>query len=100
MIVPSSVLLLGLTQHEAQGTSLVAIIFAATAGTIVNLRNQRVRLKDGLVVGGGGVAGSLMGSQFALGIDGRTLSFVFGFLVLFVALRTLYRELGPQAASA
>ena len=100
VIVPSSVLLLGLTQHEAQGTSLVAIIFTSTAGTIVNLRNQRVRLKDGLVVGVGGVAGSLMGSQFALGVDGRTLSLAFGFLVLFVALRTLYREAGPKADAA
>lgn len=95
VIVPASVLLLGLAQHEAQGTSLVAIIFTATAGTIVNFRNKRVRLGDGLVVGGGGVVGALVGSQLALGIQDRTLSIAFGFLVLFVALRTLFRIWRP-----
>jgi hypothetical protein len=89
VIVPSSVLLLGLAQHEAQGTSLVAIIFTAVAGTIVNFRNRRVRPVDGLLAGAGGVAGSLTGSQLALLVEGRALSTVFGSMVLFVALRTL-----------
>jgi uncharacterized membrane protein YfcA len=66
----------------------------------VNLKNQRVRLKDGLVVGVGGVVGSLIGSQFALGVEGRTLSLVFGFLVLFVAIRIFYRTLRPQTQGA
>ena len=100
LIVPSTVLLLGLPQHEAQGTSLVAIMFSAMAGTIVNLRNQRARLKDGLVVGAGGAAGALVGSQLALGIDGRTLSLVFGFLVLFVAIRSLWRVFSVQQAAS
>ncbi|HEX6220043.1 MAG TPA: sulfite exporter TauE/SafE family protein [Acidimicrobiia bacterium] len=96
VIVPASVLLLGLDQHEAQGTSLVAIVFTSVAGTIVNLKNHRVRPVDGLVAGAGGVVGSLLGSRLALGIDGRTLSLIFGFVVLFVALRSLYRTLRPQ----
>lgn len=91
VIVPSSVLLLGLDQHTAQGTSLIAIIFTAVAGTIVNVRNRRVRPMDALVVGGGGVAGSFIGTRIALAVDGRTLSLVFGVLVLFVAARTLIR---------
>lgn len=98
VIVPSTVLLLGLDQHEAQGTSLVAIVFTAVAGTIVNMKNKRVRLVDGLVAGAGGVVGSLIGSRLALGIEGRTLSLIFGFLVLFVAIRSLYQTLRPQRA--
>ena len=100
VIVPSTVLLLGLTQHVAQGTSLIAIVFTALSGTLVNLKNKRVRLKDGLAVGAGGVLGSLVGSRLALGVEGRTLSLMFGFLVLFVGLRMLYRTLGPQAKAA
>lgn len=96
VIVPSSVLLLGLSQHEAQGTSLMAIVLTAIAGTVVNVRNRRVRLMDGLVVGVGGVVGSLTGSRLALAIEGRTLSLIFGFLVLFVAIRSLYRTLRPE----
>jgi uncharacterized protein len=93
VIVPASVLLLGLDQHQAQGTSLLAIVFTSIAGTVVNRRNQRVRLVDGLLAGVGGVIGSLAGSRLALLIEGRALSVVFGILVLFVASRTLYRTL-------
>lgn len=91
VIVPASVLLLSLSQHEAQGTSLVAIILTAIAGTVVNWRNERLRLGDGLVAGLGGVAGSLAGVQVALATEGRILSVFFGFLVLFVALRSIWR---------
>lgn len=98
VIVPSAVLFLGLDQHEAQGTSLLAIIFTSVAGTIVNLRNERVRPRDGLAAGTGGVVGSLIGSRLALAIDGRTLSLVFGFLVLFVAVRSLHGALRQEPA--
>jgi uncharacterized protein len=98
VIVPSTVLLLGLDQHEAQGTSLVAIVFTSVAGTIVNLKNKRVRPRDGLAAGAGGVVGSLIGSRLALEMEGRTLSLVFGFLVLFVALRSLYSAFRPAPA--
>lgn len=93
VIVPSTVLLLGLQQHEAQGTSLLAIVLTSVAGSLVNRRNQRLRATDGLVVGVGGIVGSLTGSRLALLIEARTLSVLFGLLVLFVALRTLYRSL-------
>lgn len=99
VIVPSTVVLLGLTQHEAQGTSLLAIILTATAGTAVNRRNKRVRLGDGLVVGLGGAVGSVVGSRIALAIEGRSLSLVFGLLVLFVGIQTLLRALRAQVSS-
>lgn len=99
VIVPSSVLLLGLDQHQAQGTSLVAIIFTAVAGSLVNLRNQRVRPVDGLLAGAGGVVGSLIGSRIALLIEGRILSVLFGFLVLYVAVRSLLRTLRRPTAA-
>jgi hypothetical protein len=93
VIVPSSVFFLGLDQHEAQGTSLVAIILTAISGSIVNFRNRRVRLVDGLFAGTGGIAGSIVGSRVALAIEGRTLSYVFGFVVLVVATRSLLETL-------
>lgn len=100
IIIPAAVLLLGFGQHQAQGTSLVAIIFTAVAGTVVNMRNKRVRLEDGLVIGLAGVLGSIVGAQVALGVEGRTLSVVFGLLVIVLALRTLYQAIRAPTAIA
>lgn len=99
VIVPATVLLLGFGQHEAQGTSLVAIVLTAIAGTLVNLRNKRIRLEDGLAAGLAGVVGSIVGARIALGVEGRTLSLVFGILVLILAVRTLYQAIrAPEVA--
>ena len=102
VIVPATVFFLGLAQHEAQGTSLAAIVLTAVAGTAVNMRNDRVRLVDGLVVGAGGLIGSIVGSRLALGTEGMILSLLFGLLVVFVAVRTLYRAFRspPQSVNA
>jgi len=91
VIVPATVLLLGFTQHEAQGTSLLAIILTSIAATVVNRKNRRVRLQDAVVVGAAGAVSSVLASQVALGVDGRILSALFGILAVVIATRTLYR---------
>jgi len=96
VIVPATVLLLGFTQLEAQGTSLLAIILTSIAATIVNRKNRRLRLRDGLVVGGAGVAGSIVSSQIALDANPRVLSAMFGVLAVIIASRTLYRAWRPE----
>lgn len=99
--VPAAVFFIGLAQHEAQGTSLVAIVLTAIAGTWANYRNGRVLPKDGLLAGAGGAVGSLLGSRLALGANEDTLAFAFGVLILLVSLRTLFRVIRPsQSASA
>src|SRR5690606_28116521 len=99
VIVPAAVIFLGLDQHVAQGTSLVAIILTAIAGSVVNFRNRRVRISDAAWIGAGGIAGSVVGTRLALGIDGRVLAVAFGVLVLFIAGRTLLKTLrSPKPA--
>ena len=91
VIVPATVLLLGFTQHEAQGTSLLAIILTSVAATIINRKNRRVHLRDAVMVGAGGVVGAVVASVAALGVDGRVLSALFGGFAVLVASRTLYQ---------
>lgn len=100
IMVPALVLLLGLTQHEAQGTSLVAIMFTAISGTVINFRNRRVDLRDALGVGLVGAAGSILGANVALGIEARVLSVAFGTLALFVVGQSTYKILRrpPQSS--
>lgn len=90
IIVPATVLLLGFTQHEAQGTSLLAIILTSIAATVINRKNRRVSLRDAVVVGGAGAVASVFASQVALGVDGRVLAVLFGVLAVGIAVRTLY----------
>jgi uncharacterized membrane protein YfcA len=100
VIVPATVLLLGFSQHEAQGTSLLAIILTSTAATIINRRNRRVHLSDALVVGLAGAVGSVVASQIALGVEGRVLSAMFGVLAVGIAAQTLFRAFRQQSAAA
>jgi uncharacterized protein len=97
VVVPATVFFMGLTQHEAQGTSLVAMIFTAISGTLISLRNRRLILREGLVIGAGGVAGSVMGSSVALAIASRTLSVIFGVALLAIAARTAYTSFGLRS---
>lgn len=96
VIVPATVLLLGFTQHEAQGTSLLAIILTSIAATIINRKNRRVRLREAVMVGAGGVVGAVLASVAALGVDGRVLSALFGVLAVLVAARTLYQAYASE----
>ncbi len=100
IIVPATVLLLSFTQHEAQGTSLFAIILTSIAATVINRKNRRVSLRDAVVVGGSGAVASVLASQVALGVDGRVLSVLFGVLAVLIAIRTLYQayQTEPQLA--
>jgi uncharacterized membrane protein YfcA len=96
IIVPATVLLLGFTQHEAQGTSLFAIILTSAAATFINRKNRRVSLREALLIGAVGAAGSVAASRFALGVDGDVLAAWFGAFAILVALRTLFRDVIRQ----
>lgn len=87
ILVPAMVFLLGLTQHAAEGTSLLAILFTALAGTRVNLRNRRVDLKQAAVIGAAGIVFAQVGASVALAMSGRLLAQIFGVFVAFVGVR-------------
>jgi len=91
VMVPAMIYLLGLEQHVAEGTSLVAILFTAVAGTRVNLRHGQVDLGGAALIGIGGVISAFVGARFALGLSSATLARVFGVLVVFVGLRMVVR---------
>ena len=100
VIVPAAVLLLGFTQHEVQGTSLLAIILTAIAATIINRKNRRGPDRGTQsMVGAGGVVGAVLASVVALGVDGRVLSSLFGVFAVLVAARTLYQEYDVGASA-
>lgn len=87
VMVPAMVLMMGMSQHLAEGTSLVAILFTALAGTRVNLRNRRVSLRDAALVGAGGILFAPVGATAALQLSASSLTRVFGVFAVLVGIR-------------
>ena len=90
-MIPAMVLLLGIDQHTAEGTSLVAMLFTAAAGTRVNIGNRHI---DWRAVGILGLAGAIVApisAVLAQRIPADTLGRLFGVFVILNALRTLWK---------
>ncbi len=95
VMVPAMVLIMGLDQHVAQGTSLLVIIPAAAFGSYTHHRHGRLALRDAAALAVGGVLGAVFGSVTALSLDDQLLRRLFAILILGVAVRLL---LTPRSA--
>jgi uncharacterized membrane protein YfcA len=87
LFVPGLVLLVGLTQHEAEATSLLAIIPVAIVGTYRQDRYGNVRRGDALLLGGLSVAGAAAGVVLANALSGTVLRDLFAAFMVVVAAR-------------
>lgn len=80
--IPALVILLGATQHIAQGVSLSAIVpvaFMACYGYIIK---KRVNFKVAAMLSLGAILGSLIGASFANVMPSSYLKIVFGIFAL------------------
>ena len=89
VMVPAMVLIVGLDQHVAEGTSLLVIIPAAALGSFTHYRHRRLALRDAAALALGGVLGAAVGSVTALSLDDQLLRKLFAILILAVAVRLL-----------
>jgi uncharacterized membrane protein YfcA len=87
MIVPLLTLALGMTQHAAEGTSLLVILPTAIVASVVLHRRGVGRLGDALRLGVLGAVGSVGGALAALALPGDALRLVFALFVAGVGLR-------------
>lgn len=85
LFVPGLVLFLGLSQHAAEATSLLAIVPVAIVGTITQDRYGNVRRADALVIGALSIAGAVGGVALANALSGKVLRTAFAVLILVVA---------------
>jgi uncharacterized protein len=95
LFVPGLVLLLGLGQHQAEATSLLAIVPVAIVGTIRQDRYGNVRRDDALLLGVLSVLGAAAGVALANALSGTALRDAFAALMVLAAaqlVRTTYRR--------
>ena len=90
LFVPTLVLL-GLSQHVATGTSLLAILPTAVAGTWSQQRYGNVRWRAALVIGVAAAAIAPLGALLAESLGDRTLRRLFAVLLVVVAIQIAWR---------
>jgi len=101
LFVPGLVLLLGLGQHQAEATSLLAIVPVAIVGTWTQDRYGNVRRADALLLGVLSLAGAGAGVALANALSGAVLRDAFAVLLVIVAAQLVRRVLlGATPAAA
>lgn len=88
-------------QALAQGTSLAAIVPTALVGGITHIREGNVLIGPALWMGGGGLAGAILGALLAIHLPGPILARVWGAFLLLTAFRLAQgaRKKAPAAKS-
>ncbi len=91
LIVPFLVLILGFSQHTANGTSLVALLApVGIFGIIEYYKAGKIgieNIKAGLIIAAGMLAGVYLGSRGALTLSSTVLRKLFAVFLLLVAVK-------------
>ena len=98
LFVPALTLGLGLSQIDAEATSLLAIIPVALVGAWRQHGNGNVDMRTGLALGALAAAGAVGGVVVANAVPQRALEVGFALLILFVAGQLVRRALAVSDA--
>ncbi len=96
LAIPTLVLIFGINQHTAAGTSLLVMIPNTIVGSIAHLRQGTASPRLGSFMGIGALVGAALGSWIAFLLNDQVLQLIFGCFVLLMAIRegcTFYRRL-------
>ncbi len=91
LFVPGLVIFLGLDQHHAEATSLLAIVPVAIVGTYRQDRYGNVHRRDALLLGLLSIAGAAVGVALANALSGALLRDAFAALMMLVAAQLVRR---------
>ena len=91
LFVPGLVLFVGLSQHHAEATSLLAIVPVAIVGTYRQDRYGNVRRARRAALGVLSVAGAAGGVALANALSGAVLRYAFAGLMVLVAVQLVHR---------
>jgi len=93
IVIPALVFILGLSQHDAQGTSLAFMLPPVGILATWNYwKAGHVDWKIALVLSVTFVVGAYFGSQLSVNISDRMLRRVFGVLMLVMAVRMIFSK--------
>jgi uncharacterized membrane protein YfcA len=91
LFVPALTIFIGLSQVEAESTSLLMIVIVAAVGAYRQNGYGNVRLREALIVGALSPLGVLLGVVVANNVSERLLQLSFAALALFMAAQLVRR---------
>lgn len=90
LIVPALVYFLGLTQHQAQGTSLFILLLPVGIFAVMNYwKTGNVNWKFGLIIACTFLIGGYIGSKLALKLSPALVKFIFGIIMAYASFRLM-----------
>ena len=87
VMVPFMVLVLGLSQHVSEGTSLLVIVPPALVGAIAHHKRGYVDMQGVAMLAVGGIVGAILGALLGLELSSEVLRSLFAALVALVGVR-------------
>lgn len=91
IIVPALVFLAGMSQHEAQGTSLAMMLAPVGLFAVFNYyKAGYVNLKFAVILMIAFLLGSYFGSKLAIHIEGKALRQAFGVLTILMGIKLVF----------
>ena len=92
ILIPSLVLLLGISQHTAQGVNLCYFIPTALCALVVHIKNRALSLRDGLYMIVPGIPFAVISSFFAASVSEAVLRRLFAVFLLLCAFYEFFRK--------
>ena len=93
IVIPALVFMLGLSQHDAQGTSLAFMIPPVGILAAWNYwKAGHVNWKMALVLSLTFVVGAYLGSEFSINIPDKILRRMFGVLMMLIAIKMIFSK--------
>ena len=94
IIVPALVFLLGLSQHEAQGTSLFVLVMPVVFLALTNYwKTGNVNWKYGLIIALAFVIGGYFGSKLSLKLSPQFVKLAFGIIMAYVSFQLIFSSI-------
>jgi uncharacterized protein len=91
LFVPALTVYIGLTQVEAESTSLLMIVLVAIVGAYRQNGYGNVRVREALIIGALSPLGVLVGVVISNNVSERVLQLSFAALALFMAAQLVHR---------
>jgi uncharacterized protein len=91
IVIPALIFFFGLSQHQAQGTSLAFLLAPIGLFAFVNYyKAGYVNVKYAIIIGLAFMLGAYFGSKIAIRIDGEYLKKAFAVLVILMGIRLFF----------